>query len=39
MSTAQIKADRGELDASDDTINKMQKETAQGAEAEKKGSR
>ncbi len=33
---AQIKADRGEVEASDDTIKKMQQETAQSAEAEKK---
>lgn len=32
----QVKADRGEVDASDDTIKKMQQETAQSAEAERK---
>jgi hypothetical protein len=32
----QIKADRGEVEASDDTIKKMQQKTAQSAEEEKK---
>lgn len=31
----QVKADRGEVEASDETIGKMQKETAAGVEAEK----
>jgi hypothetical protein len=32
----QIKADRGEVEASDDTIKKMQQKSAQSAEQEKK---
>ncbi|MCJ1252329.1 hypothetical protein MMC24_000134 [Lignoscripta atroalba] len=39
QSEAAIKADRGDIDSSEDTINKLQKETENFAEEQHKGSK